>query len=169
MIEIPLSSERHPGLVALVDDEDAELVAGHTWWLFDGTTSKTVYAYTQIAGKTVYMHRLIAGAAPGQKVDHEDRNGLKNTWTNLRFGTSSQHQANKGMQRNNTSGYIGVSWNELRGTWKAFVGINRKRKTRDFPGTDEGRDSAARWRDKAALEAFGEFAVLNFPDERLVA
>lgn len=71
------------------------------------------------------------------------------------------------MLRNNTSGYKGVSWNGLRGTWKASVEINRERKTRDFPGTDEGKTAAARWRDQMALEARGEFATLNFPDERM--
>jgi hypothetical protein len=67
--EIPLHSEKYGDMVALVDDEDAELVAGYTWNPHKRQHSKTFYAQAKIyvddKRKTVYMHSLIAGANPG--------------------------------------------------------------------------------------------------------
>jgi hypothetical protein len=98
MIEIPLRSRTYPGLVTLVDQAKVELVAGYGW--FPQRNRHTFYAAantTKADGQPtlVLMHRLIAGAAPGQKVDHADRDGLNNTLANLRFGTDSQHNANR--------------------------------------------------------------------------
>jgi hypothetical protein len=49
MIEIPLSSRKYRGLVALVDEAKAELVAGYNW--SPSKSRKTFYAVTRIAAR----------------------------------------------------------------------------------------------------------------------
>jgi hypothetical protein len=160
MTEIPLRSRKYPGLVALVDDADAELVSGYTWCPV--LKDKRFYAQAHVpgsgkGGKTVRMHRLIAGeSAP--KVDHENRNGLDNRRENLRFGTDSQHSTNQDKQRNNTSGFIGVV--ETTGGWFATLTADKES---HYLGYYRDPVEAAMVRDYAARQIHGEFAVLNFP------
>lgn len=164
MIEVPLSSRTYPGLIAVIDDEDAALISGYTW--VPSKREKTFYAYAYVRGtsrrghENAAMHRLIAGAAPGQKVDHADRNGLNNTRANLRFGSDSQHSANQDIRADNTSGYRGVSWDKSKGNWLVYV---RQR----YVGRFDDPLEAARAYDRRARAEFGEFAVLNFPDTAL--
>ena len=45
-------------------------------------------------------------------VDHIDRNPLNNHFLNLRYASYSENNQNKSKQSNNTTGYIGVSFNK---------------------------------------------------------
>ncbi len=84
MIEIPLSGT----CAAMIDEEDEELVKQHGPWraLRQPHTSYAIARLPSIEGKqqTLYMHRLVMHARPGQVVMHADRNGLNNTRDNLR-------------------------------------------------------------------------------------
>jgi hypothetical protein len=59
------------------------------------------------------MHRVIMafyeGARPDMEVDHNDHDGLNNTKANLKWCTRRKNSEN---QRNNTSGYPGVSYDK---------------------------------------------------------
>lgn len=84
MIEIPLTR----GYIAYIDDEHAELVGGYRWRVL--VQRHTCYAIARLPrreGKqrTLYMHRLITSAKPGQTVWHADRDGLRNVKSNLRI------------------------------------------------------------------------------------
>lgn len=160
MIHVGLQSTKYPGLVALVDDADALLVEGHVWRPVK--VRDTFYAYTTIAGKTVYMHRVIMGAQPGQEVDHEGHNTLDNRRQKLRVATSSQNNSNKGISRANTSGYKGVSWDNQAGRWRASIKKDGKKRVL---GLHDDPLMAARVYDAAARELHGVFAIVNFPDE----
>ena len=160
MITVELQSEKYPGLVALVDDADHPLVIGYVWRPVK--VRNVFYAYTTIAGKTVYMHRLIMGAQPGQEVDHEDHDGLDNRRQKLRLATSCQNNANKGLPCTNTSGYKGVSWDKQAGKWRASIKSQGKKRVL---GLYDDPVVAARVYDAAARELHGVFARVNFPDE----
>jgi hypothetical protein len=160
MIHVELHSEKHPGLVALVDDSDEYLIAGHVWR--PTKVRDTFYAYTIIAGKTVYMHRMIMGAQPGQEIDHEGHDTLDNRRAKLRVATSSQNNSNKGISRANTSGYKGVSWDKQAGRWRASIKKDGKKRVL---GLHDDPVVAARVYDAAARELHGVFAVVNFPGE----
>lgn len=164
-IKVPiLRSDRY----TLLDQADSDL-ATRKWWL-----SPQGYAigYEKIGFrkyKNPYPHRLILARKLGRKlkrgeqVDHINHNKLDNRRENIRPATSRQNTLNRSRQSNNTSGYIGVSYNKRPGRrkrWEAYIKANGKRRFLGFYATPE---EAAVVRDKVALEYFGEFAHLNFP------
>jgi len=82
MIEIPLTK----GYTARIDDEYAELVSRYRWRAL--VQSHAVYAIARLPNRdgrqrTLYLHRLVMDAKPGERVLHADRDGLNNTRANL--------------------------------------------------------------------------------------
>lgn len=160
------------GLVALVSPEDVEVINRHRWSA--NNKSRKAYAIRQVhrcmcpeTGKqrftTIYMHRVIIGAQPGQIVDHINGNSLDNRRENLRIATASQNAANKHPTRPAASGFRGV-YSATKG-WRAEVRVeNRVIRC----GTYTTPIAAAMAYDFAARQHFGEFAVLNFPDKLIV-
>lgn len=75
----------------------------------------------------IEMHRFIMNNPIGFKVDHKNHNTLNSRRLNLRPVDNSQNMLNrKGPQRNNTSGFLGVSWNSSIKKWRARLNVNRK-------------------------------------------
>ena len=109
MIKIPLTQNQ----VALIDDEDFELVSQYTWYAGWDSHTKSYYACTKIKKETgghtlLQMHRLIMNAQKGEQVDHINHNTLDNRKSELRICNASENQHNQGKYSNNTSGYKGV-------------------------------------------------------------
>lgn len=112
--------------------------------------------------KSYCLHKYVMNN-PESQVDHINRDKLDCRRENLRLATASQNNANKGKsKRQTTSQYIGVTWFKLRGKWMAYSKVNGKFKSLGY--YDEEVE-AAKVRDIAALEEYGPFAVLNFPNE----
>lgn len=69
-----------------------------------------------------YEHRLaylyMTGKFPPQQIDHIDGDGLNNAWRNLRPVTQRENSWNMQTPISNTSGHIGVSWEERRNKWR---------------------------------------------------
>lgn len=151
------------GYEALIDDCDALLVAGFNWVpLVTRSRSKTVYVHAWQGRQHFYMHRLIVGAAPDERVDHDNRDGLDNQRRNLRIATPSQNGANRVADRRKlgkTSRYKGVFWDKARGRWAAAIHVNGK--TRALGRFDSEEVAAAAY-DRAAVDAWGRFALTNF-------
>jgi AP2 domain len=162
--EIPHNSRKHPDAVILVDDDVYEaVIAAGPWRPHRGSHSGpySLYAIRHIRvdgrGATQYLHNFLAGLYGLPKSpDHVNRNGLDNRRENLRPATPSQQGANRDRYSNNTSGYKGVR--QERGKWRARICLRGKL---DHLGYFEVKEDAARAYNKAALEYFGEFAVLN--------
>ena len=58
-------------LVALVDEEDIDLVSVHRWHAKPcQRPAGAHYACAAVNGTTVYLHRYLMGATKGQFVDH---------------------------------------------------------------------------------------------------
>jgi hypothetical protein len=111
----------------------------------------------------IYMHRLITGAGPKHQVDHRNGNGLDNRRLNLRIATGTQNRANQGplrMRNGRASQYKGVYRDNRRDRWTASIQIDRQS---HYLGRFANEEAAARAYDAAALEAWGQFARLNFP------
>lgn len=111
------------------------------------------------------MHILLVG--PGG-VDHVNHNGLDNRRTNLRSGAQWQNRGNARKPKINrlggvtSSGYKGVSRQSGRNRWRATIRSNSASMNL---GSFVDEIEAARAYDRAALEVFGTFACLNFPEE----
>lgn len=159
MKRIPLANGKG---IALVDDHHYALLAQFRWALRSNGYATTHWRRPDGGRTTMGMHRLIMGAPPfpGAQVDHINGNKLDNRSANLRWATRSQNQANTGLRKTNSSGYKGVYWHKEKGRWRAMISFEGRLRHIDYYDTAE---EAARAYDAAAIELFGEFAVLNFP------
>jgi hypothetical protein len=165
--EIPLYGKYARGRIALVDEEDFELASRYRWYVQEVRPGegRAPLAYAKARTKTgnIYMHKLITGFA---EVDHQDGNGLNNRRSNLRDVTHAQNMGNARKQHGTTSRFKGVYWSQRKGSaqgrWQAQIGVNHGTR---YLGRFDDEEEAARAYDAAALEAWGEFARLNFPPE----
>lgn len=98
-----------------------------------------------------YIH----GEWPDRQIDHRDTNKRNNCIANLRLATNSQNHANKGLQRNNTSGFKGVCWDVSCRKWRATIKVNGKKK---YVGVFDDLEMAGAARKDAERKFFGEFA-----------
>ena len=115
--------------------------------------------------KFIWMHRKILKAPKQYCVDHINHNGLDNRKANLRLATRSQSACNRRKTSTRTwSRYKGVSWRIHDKRWSAEIGINRKHK---FLGLFRDEAAAAKAYDAAARKYHGQFAVLNFENDKL--
>jgi hypothetical protein len=144
---------------AFIDAEDAYRAAQYRWGL-----DKHSYLYTGIGCKMVGLHRFLLNLEVGDSkiVDHIDRNPLNNTKVNLRLCSGAQNQGNRKINKNNTSGYRGVSWEKTNQKWKACVYKNNKQ---IWLGLFDSKEKAAIAYNDAAIIYFGDFATLNFVKE----
>ncbi|WP_342439296.1 HNH endonuclease [Paenibacillus sp. FSL L8-0436] len=146
------------GMSAIVDDDLFESLSQYSWWFHSGGyagRSATKGGKKQ----SVLMHRQIVDAPTGKVVDHINGNKLDNRLENLRVTDQVGNQANRAsLNRNNTSGYKGVSWNKATSRFEAGVQVEGKR---NFLGLFTTAEDAARAYNAKALELFGEYARLN--------
>lgn len=87
--------------------------------------------------------------------DHIDRNPLNNQKNNFREATKSQQCINRNKFKNNTSGYIGVSWVKRDEKWKAYIQSNG---AMIYLGYYSKKENAIIARLQAENKYFGEFA-----------
>lgn len=104
----------------------------------------------------VLLHRLIVGAKPSERVDHENGFTLDNRRFNLRKADAQQNGANRGINRNNRSGFKGVSWNKNAEKWSAHIKVLYRKK---HLGYFTEKVDAAKAYDSAAQKAFGDFCA----------
>lgn len=113
------------------------------------------YVYVTIDGVQMLGHRVIwaivKGEWPDRHIDHEDRDGHNNIWTNLRKAGKSLNAANAKLRKSSTSGFKGVSRSKNGKRWLAKI-INCHLGTFDTP-----EEAHAAYM-SAAKEVFGEFA-----------
>ena len=113
-----------------------------------------------------YMHRVIAkleNLPESEIVDHKDRNKLNNQIDNLRPATKSQNCANARVRKDKIhSNYKGVTYDKHAKKWLAQLTANKVKLLYKRCATEL---QAAKLYDEAAFKAFGEFAVLNFPED----
>lgn len=160
------------GKVALVDDEDYEIVSQYKWSAVKGASS-TWYAraYKPQTKKKSYlmMHRLIMNIQDNAlHIDHINHDGLNNCKNNLRIATARQNQRNSRSRLGSTSNYLGIYLqtvkykNKTYNYWHSQIrGFNSEV---IFLGTYKSEIEAARAYDEAAKKYHGEFANLNFKE-----
>ena len=109
-----------------------------------------------IDGRGYLEHRLIwrwmTGSWPAAQIDHINGDRSDNRWANLREATNAQNLANRGANKNNTSGFKGVS--RFRQRWQASI-TKDGRQIHSVYDTPEAAHAAYV---AAANELHGEFA-----------
>ena len=163
MRTIPLGGKKAAGRVALVDDEDYELVSRYRWHVWElppyGPYAAAGIRRTDGRQTTIKMHCLILGA---KGIDHRNGDGLDNQRSNLRLANDAQNQANQRPREGCSSSFKGVYWHRARQKWAAHItvsGITR------YLGLFAAEEDAGRAYDAAAREAFGAFAWLYFKED----
>lgn len=158
---LPLSGKH--GLTAVVDLDIYRKIKRAGLRFYSSGKGKWIYAQAHIFkgkgnDKVVQLHRWIMDAQAGQVVDHINGDRMDNRRENLRLCTVAQNIRNQKL-RASKSGFKGVF--EKRGKWQASYTFEGKK---IYIGKFSTPEEAARAYDAAAREAFGEFALLNFPD-----
>lgn len=109
-----------------------------------------------LAGGIYVAHRIVwkwvTGNEPPANIDHKNCDGYDNHWANLREATQTKQNWNKGLAKNNTSGYRGVIRD--RGKWRAVIQINRTQ--RHLGNFSTAREAAAAY-EAVARNLHGEF------------
>lgn len=150
------------GKFALVDDADFEWL--NQWkWRVNAQGYAVRREYTRISKGVRHavdfrMHRQIMGEPQGMEVDHEDGEGLNNQRYNLRVATHQQNLANRPKQKNNTSGYKGVSWSKQNKKWWAHICVSGK--TISIGHYKDIKEAAKAYNEAASIHQ-GSFARLN--------
>lgn len=114
------------GLRAMIDHEDAHLVCSMRWSVTSHGYARAAYTRQDGTTETIFMHRILVGAAVGQYVDHIDGDKLNNRKTNLRLCQQYQNMANRGAPRNSSTGYKGVSLCRETGRYRAILNFRGK-------------------------------------------
>ena len=97
-------------------------------------------------------------------MDHQNRNRADNTRANLWVCTPKENGRNRGKRQVASSRFRGVNYDKRLGKWRAEIWFKG---THMHIGHFTDEIEAARAYDRKAVELFGEFARLNFPEEWL--
>ena len=145
------------GKFAIVDDEDFEEVNQYNWYFAQGYAVRNV----KVSGKqkTQLMHRIVTNCPADMDVDHANHDKLDNQKVNLRVCSRSENNQNQQTRTySKSSVYKGVIFNKHANKWMARIMLNYKHK---FLGYFANEIDAAIAYNVAAIEMFGEFALLN--------
>ena len=125
-----------------------------------GTMSAKGYIVVTFKGIKYLANRLAYymyhGVDPLEKmVDHKNDPKTNNKIDNLRLASNAQNQMNRvNLNRNNTSGVIGVYWDKANKKWRAIIMINGKTK---HLGYFINKEEAIKVRKEAEIKYFGDF------------
>lgn len=155
------------GMVTTVSNEDVDLLEAYGWYaLKDGNH---YYAYANVVEPkrtTVKLHRLVAarvlGDIVGRRIDHVNRDGLDNRRENLRVAGQGENLVNAGKRKGeHSSKYKGVYFHKPSGRWLVQIRLPNVQNKKHLGYFDTQEEAAVAF-DRAAMERYGEFEVLNF-------
>lgn len=123
-----------------------------------GAINGNGYRHVMVNRKIILQHRIIflmhKGYVP-KMIDHIDRNRLNNKIDNLREATARQNQANRKIGKNNTTGFMGVSFSKENKKFVAGFRYNGKHINLGLFKTAEDASNAYK---KETIKLFKEFA-----------
>lgn len=154
---IPLSQNQ----VAIIDDEDFELVSRHKWCAHWKRNISNFYAATSIRkpdGKRaiLYLHQLLMETPSGMETDHIlSQATLDNRRDNLRICSHSQNQLNTAFSTAPDTIRTGVHWRKDCKKWQSRISVEGKRIHLGYFDAREDALSACR---SASIRIHGDFA-----------
>lgn len=89
----------------------------------DGYVRVCVDSVQYLAHRVAFL--FMTGCMP-PLVDHKDRVRHNNAWDNLREATRLGNAQNASVRKDNSSGYRGVSWNDSKEKWHAYIYFMKK-------------------------------------------
>jgi HNH endonuclease len=164
-MELKIKSKIYGEHIVHFDDEDFYLIKDIKWNISVGD-DQVFYARGRVRkrnrkeGDQIYvrMHRLIMNVSNDVQVDHINHNGLDNRRNNLRVATQKQNGANRRMDRDNWTGFKGVTLRKKKGLYCPRIRVNGElihgRLTKNI------YDAALQY-NEMAIKYFGEFACIN--------
>lgn len=156
MAIIDLERRKAPAQFCVVDLADYPKVQTHRWHLKHERGSN--YAETWITPtKRLKIHQLLTGE---NGFDHADGDGLNNVRLNLRPATQRQNNQNQRRRKDSRHAFKGIALHSGR-YWRARISAPGKK---IHLGYFNSPAEAAAAYDRAAIQYFGKFARLNFPE-----
>ena len=125
-----------------------------------GTMTSKGYVRIQFKGIRYLAHRLAYymyhGVDPLENlVDHKYGDKSNNKIKDLKLATHAQNCINRfNLNRNNTSGVLGVSWCKFRKKWRVQIMVNGKKK---HLGYFINKEDAIKARKEAEIKYIGDF------------
>lgn len=141
------------GVEFYVDAEDVNKISDRSW---SQCERGYLHGWSKDLHRCVYLHKYILDVVDSDiYVDHKDRNVLNNCKSNLRVCTAKENGRNRGVRRDNTSGFPGVRKEKRTGRWTARITCDGKEISL---GTYETFREAVFARCEGEKQYFGEFA-----------
>jgi hypothetical protein len=142
----------------LIDTADYDAIKQHRWCAAHPPSRPgCFYVITKNHHTSTKMHRMLfPNLKKETEIDHISGDGLDNRRCNLRSASHAQNVWNSRIQKNSTSGFIGVAVNG--NNFRACIEVNGKKM---YLGTFPTAIEAARAYNAAARLYHGEFARLN--------
>lgn len=142
------------------DAEDLDVIKNYRWHKNKTTNAifSTRYNGQKGHNDTIYLHRVIMskyGNIDGMTINHDNHNRIDNRKCNLTVCSQAKNNYSKPLQKNNKSGFSGVSFNEKTGKWRARIKVDGKLL---YLHEFKTKEDAIRTRLKAEKEYFGDFA-----------
>lgn len=148
---IPLTQ----GQNAIVDAKDFDRLNAWNWYAHWAESTHSFYAQRTEGDKPFQMAHAVLGCKRGEQVDHRNHDTLDNRSNNLRKCSSGENACNHRIQKNNTSGFVGVCWRKDNQKWRVRIG---KGKVRTNLGNFSSIEEAVSTYEKAVSVYHGEFA-----------
>lgn len=134
------------------DMEDYNLIKQYCWNEHILTSGyHRIEAHDKGTNKNIKMTELIGC----KNYDHEDHNPLNNRKYNLRKASQKENTRNKGISKNNKTGFIGVEFYKDVNRYRARINVDNKNKSLYY---GDNKKDAIIARLKAEKEYYGEFA-----------
>lgn len=152
--EYKIGITNNTGRQFYVDIEDFDLLKEYCWCecKIQDKQYSLLKAYDPATKKLVRMSKVLGCLG----YDHEDRNTFNNRRYNLRPCTILENAKNISTPKDNTSGFIGVSWRDKYKKW--IVRISDRPRHQIYLGAFDNKYDAIKTRLQAEADYYGEFA-----------
>ena len=135
-------------------DTECKTMLEQYYWRINNSGYVETHKGPHGKAKRIFMHRLIMGVHglnwTELPVDHKDRNPANNCRSNLRICTNAQNQINRGLRKDNTSGFTGVRQEGNR--WYVTIAGQR------IHGTYDTYEEAVTVRKQLEVQVYQEFS-----------